>query len=129
MSRIAVPRCAIAALISGTTCLPSPLKERATNEQPSASATAQGSMGWSLRRAADARHLGQEVRLDAQLVERLDHVVGDRVVTAPGTQRGRGAFVGVARKANAVGGHAHAGTVSFCCRGSMIASAGIGCPL
>src|SRR5437660_12707673 len=48
MSRIAVPRCAIAALISGTTCFPSPLKDRATNEQPSASATAHGSMGWKV---------------------------------------------------------------------------------
>src|SRR5260370_5914503 len=46
MSRIAVPRGAIAALMSGTTCLPSPLKERATKEQPSVSATAQGSIGW-----------------------------------------------------------------------------------
>src|SRR6266567_2780024 len=48
MSSTAVPRCAIAALMSGTTCLPSPLNERATNEQPSPSATAQGSMGWKV---------------------------------------------------------------------------------
>src|SRR5438067_8787949 len=48
MSRIAVPRWAMAALIRGTTCLPSPLKERATNEQPSASATAHGSIGWNV---------------------------------------------------------------------------------
>ena len=38
----------MAALISGTSCLPSPLKERATNEQPRVSATAQGSMGWKV---------------------------------------------------------------------------------
>src|SRR6266851_5777054 len=38
----------MAALMSGTTCLPSPLNERATNEQPSASATAHGSIGWKV---------------------------------------------------------------------------------
>jgi hypothetical protein len=36
----------IAALISGTSCLPSPLKERATKLQPMVSATAHGSIGW-----------------------------------------------------------------------------------
>jgi len=48
MSSTAVPRWAMAALINGTTCLPSPLKERATKEQPSVRATAQGSMGWKV---------------------------------------------------------------------------------
>src|SRR3989442_2819922 len=48
MSSIAVPRCAIAALISGTTCLPSPLNDRATKEHPRARATAHGSIGWKV---------------------------------------------------------------------------------
>jgi hypothetical protein len=38
----------MAALIKGTTCLPSPLNERATNEHPSVSATAHGSIGWNV---------------------------------------------------------------------------------
>src|SRR5207247_7487733 len=86
-------------------------------------------VGGGLRRAADARHLRQQVWLDTELVERLDHVVGDRVVPTPRAQRGRGALVGIARKPDVVDRRAHAGTASRSISGSMIAAAGIGCPL
>src|SRR5207244_2677591 len=159
MSRIAVPLCAIAALIKGTTCLPSPLNERATKEQPRARATAHGSIGWNvltapffcteprsavddvrpgcgvdevgrgLRRAPDARHLGEQMGFDPQLVERLDHVVRDRVVTAARAQRRGGTLVGVSCESGAVQGCAHAGTASSCISGSVIATAGMGWPL
>ena len=41
-------------------------------------------IGRRFRRAADAAHLGELVRLGAVFVERLDQMVGDRVVAAPG---------------------------------------------
>src|SRR5713226_1563844 len=81
-----------------------------------------------LRRAADAGHLGEAVRFDPELVERLDHVVGDRVVAAPGAERGGRALICITRQADPVDGCAHAGTASDSSRGSVMASAGMGWP-
>ena len=53
-----------------------------------------------LRGAADAAHLRELVRLDAVLVERLDQMVGDRVVAAAGAERRRKPFVDFAREAD-----------------------------
>src|SRR5713226_2190854 len=81
-----------------------------------------------LRRAADAGHLREAVRFHPELVERLDHVVGDRVVAAPGAQRGGRALVRIARQTDVVDGRAHAGMASDSRSGSVIASAGMGWP-
>src|SRR5205807_4258348 len=83
-----------------------------------------------LRGAADAAHLGKHVGIDSQLVEGLDQVVGDRVVTTPSAQRGGCALVGVAREPDTVQRrcHIYAGTASNSNSGRVIASAGIGRP-
>src|SRR5207237_8292455 len=86
-------------------------------------------VGRDLRRAPYARHLGEQMGFDPQLVERLDHVVRDRVVTAARAQRRGGTLVGVSCESGAVQGCAHAGTASSCISGSVIATAGIGLPV
>ena len=59
-------------------------------------------VGRRFRGAADAAHLRELVRLDAVFVERLDEMVGDRVVAAAGAQRRRQPFVDFAREADEV---------------------------
>jgi hypothetical protein len=57
----------------------------------------------SLRRAADARQLGDAVRLDVELPARLDERRRDRVVAAAGAQRRDLAFVVAPGEAELVG--------------------------
>src|SRR5713226_3909938 len=81
-----------------------------------------------LRRAADAGHLREAVRFHPELVERLDHVVGDRVVAAACAQRRGRALVRVTGEADMVDGRAHTGMASDSRSGSVMASAGMGWP-
>ena len=55
-----------------------------------------------LRRAANAAHLRQLIRFDAVIEERLDQVIGDRVVAAAGAQRRRKPLVDFASQSDDV---------------------------
>ena len=63
-------------------------------------------VGRRLRGTADTAHFRELVRLDAILVERFDQMIGDRVVPAARTERGRKPLVDLASEANDVYGHA-----------------------
>src|SRR6202022_3917336 len=84
-----------------------------------------------LGRAADPAHLGEPVRVHAELVERLDQVVSDRVVAAACAERSGGALVGIAGKTDAVDGCGwhQTGRASSSRSGRVITSDGIGCPV
>src|SRR5262249_21234311 len=94
-------------------------------------------IGRRFRRAADAAHLGKLVRLDAIVVQRLDNVIGNRVVAAAGAQRRRKSFINFASQSDDVEISCHvlgysattAGWRSASKMGSATACASIGTPL